>query len=122
MSAGTVRRYCWDSGPEHHHHAIPHEDSTICFVAASDYDALHAQAVALARAAQPVWSKTKPTELREYLYRDRNGHVAAVRLFDKGDLIAAWIADSLAIHALPVAHMDGEWAPLPLPKEATCQT
>jgi hypothetical protein len=49
--AGTVRRYCWDSGPEHHHHAIPHEDSTICFVAASDYDALHAQAVALARLA-----------------------------------------------------------------------
>ena len=66
MSAGTVRRYCWDSGPEHHHHAIPHEDSTICFVAASDYDALHAQAVALAQTVMMLCEKHGHTDYPSY--------------------------------------------------------
>ena len=66
MSAGTVRRYCWDSSPEHHHHAIPHEDSTICFVAASDYDALHAQAVALAQTVMMLCEKHGHTDYPSY--------------------------------------------------------
>ncbi|MFN3075976.1 MAG: hypothetical protein ABT940_03660 [Alphaproteobacteria bacterium] len=69
------------------------------------------------QAAQPVWSKDKPTVAGWYWFRIAPGHMAIIERYDmSASGLVMWNNGRI----FPI--LDGEWAgPLPLPREATCQ-